>query len=572
MLRVTEDLATSSLVAASATAAPDPASMLQAFPVLTDDQRARLCAYGTSEPVSVGDTLFRPGDLTYDLVLIQQGVIDIVSAATSDAPEEIVVQHKAGAFLGELNLLTGQRVYLTARVSEAGAVCRVSADSFRRLMAEDPELSDLLLKAFLARREYLRDSAAARNIEIVGSSLSASALALRTYAARQRLPHLWFDSETVEGKAVMSAADLTAPDLPAVLTPGRILRHATPGELAEHLGLSYHRSADKAVDLVVIGGGPAGLAAALYGASEGLQTVLIDAVATGGQAAASSRIENYLGFPSGVSGVELTGRATIQALKFGAELSSPCKAASLDCNGGQLRVVLEDGTDIVTRSAIIATGARYRALPLQRWSEFEGAGIYYAATELEARVCGNQPVAVIGGANSAGQAALYLASRDSAVNLVVRGGDLYAGMSSYLAERLLAEPRVTIHTNTEVTALDGDASLSRISLINRATGEANDAACKGLFCFIGAVPATDWLTSIALDGDGFVRTDVQLGDADLGEIWANMGRRPLPFETNVPAVFAAGDVRSGSMKRVAAAVGDGSSAVRSVHAALGARV
>ena len=205
--------------------------------------------------------------------------------------------------------------------------------------------------------------------------------------------------------------------------------------------------------------------------------------------------------------------------------------------GGQLRVVLEDGTDIVTRSVIIATGARYRALPLPRWSEFEGAGIYYAATELEARVCGNQPVAVIGGANSARQAALYLASRESVVNLVVRGGDLSAGMSSYLAERLLADPRVTIHANTEVTALHGDASLARVGLINRATGETHNAACKGLFCFIGAVPATDWLTSIALDDDGFVRTDAQLLDADLGEIWAHMGRRPLPFETNVPRSF-----------------------------------
>jgi len=290
VLLVTEDLATSSVAASPTAPVPSQAATTQAFPILTDDQRTRLCSYGTSEPVSVGDTIFRPGDLTYDLVFIEQGAIDIVTTATEDAPEEAVVQHKAGAFLGELNLLTGQTVFLTARVSSAGSVCRVSGDSFRRLMAEDPELSDLLLKAFLARRELLRDSAAARTIEIVGSSLSASALALRTYAARQRLAHLWFDSENVDGKAVMSAAALTLTDLPAVLTPGRILRQATPGELAEHLGLSYHRSADRAVDLVVVGGGPAGLAAAVYGASEGLQTVLIDAVATGGQAAASSRI------------------------------------------------------------------------------------------------------------------------------------------------------------------------------------------------------------------------------------------------------------------------------------------
>jgi thioredoxin reductase (NADPH) len=568
---VTETLATSQIVAAG-DSSPTPEQIAQAFPVLTEDQRTRLRTYGTPEVVNVGDTLFRPGDLTYDLVLIEQGVVDIVSPATDGTPEQIVVQHKAGAFLGELNLLTGQIVSLTARLSEAGTVYRIPGESFRKLMAEDPELSDLLLKAFLARREFLRFSPAARNIEILGSSLSAQALALRTYAARQRLPHLWFDSEAVDGKAIMSAAGLTLADLPAVLTPGRVLRRATPGELAEYLGLSYHRAPGKAVDLAVVGGGPAGLAAAVYGASEGLATVLIDAIATGGQAAASSRIENYLGFPSGLSGTELTGRASIQALKFGAELSSPCKAASLDCSTGQLRVVLEDGTDIVTRSVILATGARYRALPLPRWPDFEGAGIYYAATELEARVCGNQPVAVVGGANSAGQAALYLASRESSVSLVLRGSDLFAGMSAYLADRLLASPHITIHTEAEVTALHGDASLSHVTITNRATGETHDAACKGLFCFIGAVPATDWLSGIALDEDGFIRTDLQLVDADLREIWADLGRRPLPFETNVPAVFAAGDVRSGSMKRVAAAVGEGSSAVRSVHAALGSRV
>ena len=551
----------------------DPADLALAFPRLTEDECTRLRAFGTAQTVNVGDTLFVPGDVTYDLMLIDEGAVDIVSAPTLGKPEALVVQHRAGGLIGELNLLTGQTVYLTARVSEAGTVYRIGPEAFRRVMSEDPELSDLLLKALFTRRKLLKDApAAARNIVIVGSSLSSTALALRTYAARQVLPHKWFDAETLEGKRVMAAAELTAADLPAVLTPSRTLRRATPGELAEHLGLSYHRSPDRSIDVAVVGGGPAGLAAAVYGASEGLATVLIDAIATGGQAAASSRIENYLGFPSGLSGAELTGRASIQALKFGAELSSPCKAVSLDCTGGQLRVVLQDGTDIVARSIIIATGARYRSLPLERWPDFEGAGIYYAATEIEARVCSNQPVTVVGGANSAGQAALYLASRDSEVNLVVRGPDLFSDMSAYLADRLHATPQVTVHTETEVTALHGDQSLSRVTLTNRATGEVHDAPCSGLFCFIGAVPATDWLTRVALDEDGFIRTDTQLLATDLGEIWAHMGRAPLPFETSMPAVFAAGDARSGSMKRVAAAVGEGSSAIRSVHAALGVRV
>jgi thioredoxin reductase (NADPH) len=540
-----------------------------AFPTLSKSQLKRLGAYGVEQLVTAGDILFSPGDRTYDLMIIDEGAIDIVSTGTCDEGEEIVVSHRAGAFLGELNLLTGQVVYLTSRVAESGRIHRIAPEPFRRLMAEDPELSDILLKAFLARREFLREGPAARSIEIVGSSLSASALALRTYAARNRLPHLWFDSEDIAGKALMAAVPLSLADLPAVLTPGTVMKRTTPGLLAEHLGLSYRRNADRAVDLAVIGGGPAGLAAAVYGASEGLATVLIDGVAMGGQAAASSRIENYLGFPSGLSGADLTGRAAVQAMKFGAELFSPCQAISLNCENGQTRIVLTDGTDITAKAAIISTGARYRSLPLDRWDAFVGAGIYYAATEIEARICGSQPVAVVGGANSAGQATLYLASRGSPVTLVVRGHDLFEGMSSYLADRLLADPRVTIRTDVEVSQLDGDLSLETITIKNRLSGETQAQECRGLFCFIGAVPATDWLTEVALDADGFIRTDVDLLPEHLGEMWEVLGRRPLPFETSIPAVFAAGDARLGSMKRVAAAVGEGASAVRSVHAAIG---
>jgi thioredoxin reductase (NADPH) len=543
-----------------------------AFPVLTPGQLTRLRAYGSEQIVAAGDILFRPGDRTYDLVLIDEGAVEIVSSDTGCNQGEVVVTHRAGAFIGELNLLTGQIVYLTSRVAEPGRIHRISAEPFRRLMAEDPELSDILLKAFLARREFLREGPAARSIEIVGSSLSAAALALRTYAARNRLPHMWFDSEDLAGQRLMAAASLTLAELPAVLTPVKIMKNTTPGELAEFLGLSYRRHADRAVDLAVIGGGPAGLAAAVYGASEGLATVLIDGVAMGGQAAASSRIENYLGFPSGLSGNDLTGRAAVQAMKFGAELFSPCLAISLACENGQTRIVLTDGTDITARAAIICTGAKYRSLPLARWDDFVGAGIYYAATEIEARICSERPVSVVGGANSAGQATLYLASRGSHVTLVVRGHDLFEGMSSYLADRLVADPRVTIRTDSEISMLGGAASLETVTVKNRLTGETTEQECNGLFCFIGAVPATDWMTGIALDDDGFIRTDVDLRPEDLAEMWESLGRQPLPFETNIPAIFAAGDARFGSMKRVAAAVGEGASAVRSVHQAIGARV
>ncbi|HEX3790866.1 MAG TPA: FAD-dependent oxidoreductase [Pseudonocardiaceae bacterium] len=549
----------------------DPQLSQQAAPELTPAQLSRLQGYGRPMDVEVGDTVLRSGDAAYDLVVVERGAVDIVRAATRDAPEEVITRHGAGRFVGELNLLTGQTTYLTGRVVEAGRVWRISPERFRRLMAEDPELSDLLLRAFLARRNLLRGSEAARSLEIIGNGMSATSLALRTYAARQQLPHMWFDSDSTAGQALMTTAELTTQDLPAVLTPETMLRRVTPGELAEHLGLSYHRSADQPVDLTVIGGGPAGLAAAVYGSSEGLATVLLDAVGTGGQAAASSRIENYLGFPSGISGGELAGKASLQALKFGAELSSPCEVVGLDTAGDQLRVALSDGTDIVSRAVIIASGASYRSLPIDRWSDFVGAGIYYAATELEARACGEDPVTVVGGANSAGQAALYLAARGSQVTVAVRGADLTAGMSTYLVDRLIAHPGITVRVATEVIGLDGESTLEQVTLRTRADGPHEAQLCRGLFCFIGAAPATSWLTGVAVDEDGFVRTDSQLLPQDLGPAWTALGRAPLPFETSVPGVFAAGDVRSGSMKRVAAAVGEGASSVRSVHQAIGAR-
>ncbi|GAA4322160.1 FAD-dependent oxidoreductase [Klenkia terrae] len=540
-------------------------------PQLSTDQLRRLTAYGDPGEVVPGDVVFAPGDTGYDLVVLESGRVEITSPATGDQPESPIAEYGAGSFLGELNLLTGQVVYVTARVVEAGRVHRVPPARFRRLMAEDADVADVLLRTLMARRKALRTGVAARAVEIIGSQLSAGSHALRTYAARQRIAHLWFDAETVAGQALMAATPLAAGDLPAVVVGGRVLRRATPGELADVLGLSYRALSGDPVDLAVVGSGPAGLAAAFYGASEGLRTVLLDAVGTGGQAAASSRIENYLGFPSGLSGVELTQRAALQALKFGAQLSSPCEVVELDTGGTQLRLVLRDGTEVLARSVVLATGARYRGLPLDRWADFEGAGIYYAATELEARACSHAPLTVVGGANSAGQAALFLASRGAPVTLAVRGPDLTAGMSAYLVDRVLAHPRITVATGTQVTALGGGDSLESVTLTPRDGGPSREQACVGLFCFIGAEPATDWLGGVAVDGDGFVLTDVDL-PAGPDPTWTALGREPLPFETSVPGVFAAGDVRHGSMKRVAAAVGEGASAVRSVHAAIGAHV
>jgi thioredoxin reductase (NADPH) len=296
--------------------------------------------------------------------------------------------------------------------------------------------------------------------------------------------------------------------------------------------------------------------------------MLLDAEAVGGQAAASSRIENYLGFPFGVSGQTLTSRAELQAQKFGAHVSTPCSVTGLHLGDGHLRLQLSDGTEVPTHAVVVASGARYRTLPLERWPDFEGAGIYFAATELEARMCSPDPVTVVGGANSAGQASIFLADRGSQVELVVRGSDLSAGMSRYLVDRVESHARITVSIETEVTALHGTESLEAITLTTKAGDSRDKVACKGLFCFIGAQPATAWLGTCArLDADGFVLTDTDLGE-ELPEAWALLGRRPLPFETSIPAVFAVGDVRHGSMKRVAAAVGEGASAIRSVHQAI----
>jgi thioredoxin reductase (NADPH) len=343
-----------------------------------------------------------------------------------------------------------------------------------------------------------------------------------------------------------------------------VLRRPTPGALAEYLGLTIDSIPDRCFDLVIVGCGPAGLAAAVYGASEGLRTLAVDMVAPGGQAGASSRIENYLGFPTGISGSDLTQRAVVQAEKFGAHLTAPCAATSLRERAGHLVVALSDGTEVAGRAVIVATGARYRRLDVDRLAEFESRGVYYAATAMEARECAESPVVIVGGGNSAGQAAVFLADSGSPVTVVIRAPDLNASMSRYLVDRLEAHERIEIRANTKITGLDGDQTLASVRVVG-ADGDAT-LSCGALFSFIGADPASAWLSGCAaLDERSFVLTDLSLGDENLDERWAPLGRRPLPFETSYPGLFAVGDIRAGSTKRVAAAVGEGSAAVRSVH-------
>ena len=532
------------------------------FPALGEAQIAVLEALGTRRPVQPGELLYREGDAAYDFFVVLSGEVEIVTGTGGD--EQVIARHGPGRFLGELNLLTGLRVFVTARVTRAGEVLVVPAAQLRHIIATQPALSDVILAAFIARRTVLLSGASAA-IRIIGSRFSPETGRIREFLSRSRIPHAWLDPEQdADVEALLREFAVEPSELPVVIVTGSLLRRPTVGQLAEYLGITVANLPDRCFDLVVVGGGPAGLAAAVYGASEGLTTLGVEALAVGGQAGSSSRIENYLGFPTGISGGDLTQRAVVQAEKFGAALTSPCAATGLREHGGHLIIRLADGTDVAGRAVIIASGARYRRLDAAGLDEFECKGVYYAATDAEARQCTPSPVVVVGGGNSAGQAALYLAESGSPVTIVIRGSDLNASMSRYLVDRIVEHPRIEVRTDSKVAALEGDDMLERVVLVN--PDGTTTVACGGLFSFIGAEPASGWLSGCAaLDDHGFVLTDRALGDEHLDGRWAALGRAPLPFETSHPGLFAAGDIRSGSTKRVAAAVGEGSAAVRSVH-------
>lgn len=533
-----------------------------AFPTLDEGEIAVLEGMGVRRSVPAGEYLYREGDASYDFYVILSGSAEII--LHSDGEERIVASHGPGRFLGELNLLTGMRVYVSARMADPGEVLVVPAVALRQVLATRPGLGDTILSAFIARRSVLLTGAAAA-IRVIGSRFSHDSLQLREFLTRSRIPHEWLDAESDPAvERVMGAVDVTPGDLPVVITSGAVLRRPTPAELASYLGLTVDALPDRCFDLVVVGGGPAGLAAAVYGASEGLHTLGVEMAVVGGQAGASSRIENYLGFPTGISGGDLTARAVVQAEKFGARLTSPCAATALVEEAGHLMVRLADGTDVAGRAVIVASGARYRRLEARRIVDFEGNGVYYAATDMEARLCASSPVVVAGGGNSAGQAAMFLAGAGSTVTVVIRGADLGKSMSRYLVDRIEADENIDVRTNTRITGLDGDETLSSV----RMTDPSGDGTleCTALFSFIGADPASEWLSGCAaLDRSGFVLTDRSLGPDHLDGRWAELGRSPLSFETSHPGLFAVGDVRSGSMKRVASAVGEGSASVRSVH-------
>ncbi|MGW0640168.1 FAD-dependent oxidoreductase [Nocardia salmonicida] len=530
-----------------------------AYPRLSDAQVATLAVGGTRRAVRAGERLVRAGAPSDEFFVIVSGTVAIV-----DDAGRVLRVHGPGRFLGELGLLEGQVAFYNARMIEDGEVLVVPVRRIRTLVEHDPMLSDLILRTYLIRRCRLLDMVA--GFRIIGSRYSPDTRRLREFAVRNRLPHDWIDLER-DSRAERLLGDLgvAVEDTPVVIWGGeRVLRNPTNAELGSLVGLPVPDTAREVCDLIVVGSGPAGLAAAVYGASDGLATSVLEAIAAGGQAGTSSCIENYLGFPAGVSGTELAERAVIQAGKFGARLLVSAEVVELAAEDGYNLLRLAGGSVLLGRTVVLATGARYRRLAVAGIERFEGTGVYYAATHQEASMCGTDPVAIVGGGNSAGQATVFLAGRVEHVHLLIRGGDLGKSMSRYLVERIEQHPRVTVHHNTEVRQVAGDNELDAIVVENNHTAERETLTVRALFVFIGAMPCSTWLPdSVALDSHGFVRTGPDAVYPAEGQ--RVFGRRPLPLETSKPGVFAVGDVRSGSVKRVASAVGEGAMVIRHIH-------
>jgi thioredoxin reductase (NADPH) len=510
--------------------------------VLSDSQLRLLASHGEERTAAVGEKLYEVGDASYPFIAIVAG-----EAAIVDPSGREIVRHGAAGFLGEMNLLSGQTVFLTAVVTEPLRYIAVEREALRQLLFDDASLSDLLLSAFIERRELLQREEGI-GLEIVGPRDSAETRRLIDFARRQKIPHSWTDPATSEEGAALAAAVEPA-ELPLVRLPGGAeLRRPSNGELSRALGIGLELSEREEVDLLVLGGGPAGLGAAVYGASEGLETLLVEGVGLGGQAGSSRRIENYLGFPAGISGTELTSRAVTQARKFGARTATPYRAEALEPGAERHLVRLEGGVEVSARAVLLATGAEYRRLPVDGLEDYEGISVFYAAGPPEAQLCGAQRVGVVGGGNSAAQAAVWLARGGALVTLLHRRVDLSETMSHYLLEEL-ERFGVAVRDRSEVTALHGtDGKLEGVTL-----SDGTELPLSFLFLFLGAAPCTEWLgETVARDAKGFILTGADAGAKGL-------------METSVPGVYAAGDVRAGSIKRCATAVGEGATVVRFVH-------
>jgi thioredoxin reductase (NADPH) len=550
---------------------PDPGTDPRLSPELNVEQLALLGRYGQEKPTASGQVLFREGDRAYDFIVVTSGVVAIVDHEAGVEREMATIG--SGRFLAEMGILTGERVFATAVVRKPGTVLLVTVDRLHEAIAQDQDLSDVIVQALLRRRQWVVQHRF--GLQIVGSRSSPDARRLREFADRNLLPHVWVDLDTdPTAGAVLARRGLRPGNAPVVLMRGgEILCNPSIVELARAAGFGTAAVPQRTIDVAMVGAGPAGLAASVYGASEGLATAAIDGMGVGGQIGTASRIENYLGFPVGVSGEEFAERSLVQALRFGATLLMPSTAVGLTEHDGDYVIRLDSGSDLAVRTVIIATGVMYRQLDAVGLDRFEGTGVFYTPLAAQDQVTPGEPVVIVGGGNSAGQAATWLAEHGHPVTVVIRGADMAASMSQYLIDRVARNPAITIMSRSVVREVGGGRRLERVVVENLITSSRQSLPAAALFILIGAEAHTQWLAdSIELDSHGFIVTGPDLsGRARKAPAWEKLGRDPYLLETSLPGVFAVGDVRSGSVKRVASAVGEGSMAIRFASEHLGRR-
>ena len=538
------------------------------FPTLTPAQVARVQAHGRAREVKAGEVLVEAGEQSTRFFVVTAGEIRLVRQ--SGEVTEVVAVFGPGQFTGEINILSGRRGFVQIRASSAGEVIEVDRENLLALVQTDSELSDILMRAFILRRVELIAHGFG-DVVLVGSNHNAATLRIKEFLTRNGHPYSFVDLERDEDvQELLDHFHVNEAEVPVLICRGEtVLRSPTNQQIADCLGFNETIDQTQVRDLVIVGAGPAGLAAAVYGASEGLDVLVVESNSPGGQAASSSKIENYLGFPTGISGQELAVRAYTQAQKFGAQLMIARGAKRLSCERTPYALETDGGPRVPARAVIIATGAAYRRLSLENLSQFEGAGVYYGATPMEAQLCVGDEVIVVGGGNSAGQAATFLAKNARRVYVLVRSAGLAESMSRYLIRRLEESPSIELRTETEIVALEGNSHLERVRWRDNQTGNIETHNVKHVFVMTGAVPNTGWLEGcVALDAKGFIKTGADLSPEDLAQARWPLARPPHLLETSLPGVFAVGDVRSGNLKRVAAAVGEGSIAVSLVHQVL----
>jgi thioredoxin reductase (NADPH) len=537
------------------------------FPTLTPAQIRRIAAHGHMRAMERGEVLYEQGDSSVPFFVVVSGEVEIVRP--SGAAETLVTVHRPGQFSGEVNMLSGRRALFRMRATKPGELIELDRHHMLALMQTDAELGEILMRAFILRRVELV-AAGVGDVVLIGSTHSAGTLRIKEFLMRNGHPYSYIDLERdPDVQNLLDGFHIAASEIPVVICRGQlVLRNPTNQHLADCLGFNETIDQTQMRDLVVIGAGPSGLAAAVYGASEGLDVVMLETSSPGGQAGSSSRIENYLGFPTGISGQELAARAYNQAQKFGAQLLIS-KGTRLACESKPYVVEVENGARIPTRTIVIATGAEYRRPPFKNLSRFEGAGVYYGATFVEAQLCGGEEVIVVGGGNSAGQAAVFLAETTKRVHMLIRSAGLAESMSRYLIRRIEQTPTIVLYPHTEIVALEGGEHLESVRWRNNQAGQVEEHNIRHVFVMTGADPNTRWLNGcVALDAKGFIKTGPDLSPEDLSTARWPIARPPYLLETTLPGVFAVGDVRGGSIKRVASAVGEGSIAISFVHQVL----